>query len=229
MIIAKDVGKVYEEGNRALHDVNFMIENGEFVFLVGASGAGKSTLIKMFLREITPSEGEFIINDVNISKLTHRDIPYFRRGLGVVFQDFRLLEDKTVYENIEFAMIVVGASQRVRRKKIPEILSQVGLSGRAKAYPSQLSGGEKQRVAIARAIVNSPSVLIADEPTGNLDPETAWEIMALLEDINHKGTTVIVATHAKDIVDTMRKRVVAIENGTIVRDEEKGVYGYETE
>ena len=229
MIIAKDVGKVYEEGNRALHDVNFMVEKGEFVFLVGASGAGKSTLIKMFLREICPSEGEFIINDVNINKITQKEIPYFRRGLGVVFQDFRLLEDKTVYENIEFAMIVVGASKRARRKKIPVILSQVGLAGRAKAYPSQLSGGEKQRVAIARAIVNSPSVLIADEPTGNLDPETAWEIMDLLEEINHKGTTVIVATHAKDIVDTMKKRVIAIENGTIVRDEEKGVYGYETE
>lgn len=229
MIIAKDVGKVYEEGNRALHDVNFMVEKGEFVFLVGASGAGKSTLIKMFLREICPSEGEFIVNNVNISKITHREIPYFRRSLGVVFQDFRLLEDKTVYENIEFAMIVVGTPKRVRRKKIPNILSQVGLAGRAKAYPSQLSGGEKQRVAIARAIVNNPGVLIADEPTGNLDPETAWEIMALLEEINHKGTTVIVATHAKDIVDSMKKRVIAIENGTIVRDEEKGVYGYETE
>lgn len=227
MIIARNVGKRYEEGNEVLKNVNFTIEKGEFVFLVGASGAGKSTLIKMFLRETVPSEGEFIMNDVNIADLKHKDIPYFRRGLGVVFQDFRLLEDRTVYENIEFAMIIVGASKRLRRKKIPLILNQVGLSARAKAYPSQLSGGEKQRVAIARAIINNPSVLVADEPTGNLDPETAHEIMQLLDEINKKGTTVIVATHAKEIVDDMQKRVIAIENGSIVRDEEKGVYGYE--
>ena len=227
MIIARNVGKRYEEGNEVLKNVNFIIEKGEFVFLVGASGAGKSTLIKMFLRETVPSEGEFIMNDVNIADLKHKDIPYFRRGLGVVFQDFRLLEDRTVYENVEFAMIIVGASKRLRRKKIPLILNQVGLSARAKAYPSQLSGGEKQRVAIARAIINNPSVLVADEPTGNLDPETAHEIMQLLDEINKKGTTVIVATHAKEIVDDMQKRVIAIENGSIVRDEEKGVYGYE--
>lgn len=227
MIIARNVGKRYEEGNEVLKNVNFIIEKGEFVFLVGASGAGKSTLSKMFLRETVPSEGEFIMNDVNIADLKHKDIPYFRRGLGVVFQDFRLLEDRTVYENIEFAMIIVGASKRLRRKKIPLILNQVGLSARAKAYPSQLSGGEKQRVAIARAIINNPSVLVADEPTGNLDPETAHEIMQLLDEINKKGTTVIVATHAKEIVDDMQKRVIAIENGSIVRDEEKGVYGYE--
>lgn len=227
MIIARNVGKRYEEGNEVLKNVNFTIEKGEFVFLVGASGAGKSTLIKMFLRETVPSEGEFIMNDVNIADLKHKEIPYFRRGLGVVFQDFRLLEDRTVYENIEFAMIIVGASKRLRRKKIPMILNQVGLTARAKAYPSQLSGGEKQRVAIARAIVNNPSVLVADEPTGNLDPETANEIMQLLDEINKKGTTVIVATHAKEIVDDMQKRVIAIEKGSIVRDEEKGAYGYE--
>lgn len=227
MIIARNVGKRYEEGNEVLKNVNFIIEKGEFVFLVGASGAGKSTLIKMFLRETVPSEGEFIMNDVNIADLKHKDIPYFRRGLGVVFQDFRLLEDRTVYENVEFAMIIVGASKRLRRKKIPMILNQVGLTARAKAYPSQLSGGEKQRVAIARAIINNPSVLVADEPTGNLDPENAHEIMQLLDDINKNGTTVIVATHAKDIVDDMQKRVIAIEHGSIVRDEEKGVYGYE--
>ena len=229
MIIARNVGKRYEEGNEVLRNVNFVIEKGEFVFLVGASGAGKSTLIKMFLRETVPSEGEFIMNDVNIATLKHKEIPFFRRGLGVVFQDFRLLEDRTVYENIEFAMIIVGASKRLRRKKIPLILNQVGLSARAKAYPSQLSGGEKQRVAIARAIINNPSVLVADEPTGNLDPDTANEIMQLLDEINKKGTTVIVATHAKEIVDDMQKRVIAIENGTIVRDEEKGVYGYENQ
>ncbi len=227
MVIARNVAKTYDEGNKVLHDVNFIIDKGEFVFLVGASGAGKSTLIKMFLREIVPSCGEFIVNNKDISKMKHKEVPYFRRTLGVVFQDFRLLEDKTVKENIEFAMIVVGASKSLRRKKIPEILSLVGLTHRAKAYPKNLSGGEKQRVAIARAIVNNPSMLIADEPTGNLDPETAWEIMNLLEDINKKGTTVIVATHAKEIVDTMKKRVIAIENGTIVRDEEKGVYGYD--
>ena len=227
MIIARNVGKRYEEGNEVLKNVNFIIDKGEFVFLVGASGAGKSTLIKMFLRETVPSEGEFIMNDVNIANLKHKDIPFFRRGLGVVFQDFRLLEDRTVYENIEFAMIIVGASKRLRRKKIPIILNQVGLTARAKAYPSQLSGGEKQRVAIARAIINNPSILVADEPTGNLDPETAHEIMQLLDEINQKGTTVVVATHAKDIVDDMQKRVIAIENGTIVRDEEKGAYGYE--
>ncbi len=227
MVIARNVAKTYDEGNKVLYDVNFIIDKGEFVFLVGASGAGKSTLIKMFLREIIPSSGEFIVNNKDIAKMKHKDVPYFRRTLGVVFQDFRLLEDKTVKENIEFAMIVVGAPKSLRRKKIPEILSLVGLTHRAKAYPKNLSGGEKQRVAIARAIVNNPSMLIADEPTGNLDPETAWEIMHLLEDINKKGTTVIVATHAKEIVDTMKKRVIAIENGTIIRDEEKGVYGYD--
>lgn len=227
MVIARNVGKVYDAGNRALENVNFIIDKGEFVFLVGASGAGKSTLIKMFLREEVPTEGEFSIDGVDIAKLVRKEIPQFRRNLGVVFQDFRLLEDKTVYENVEFAMIVVGISKRVRRKRIPNVLNQVGLTHKARAYPSQLSGGEKQRVAIARAIINNPSVLIADEPTGNLDPETAWEIMNVLDEINKRGTTVVVATHAKEIVDTMKKRVIAIENGSIVRDEEKGVYGYE--
>lgn len=227
MVIARNVGKVYEEGNRVLHDVNFMIEKGEFVFLVGVSGAGKSTLIKMFLRETVPTEGQFVIDDVDVSQLKHKEIPMFRRNIGVVFQDFRLLEDKTVYENVEFAMIVVGTPKKTRRKRIPEILNQVGLSERAKAYPAQLSGGEKQRVAIARAIANNPKLLVADEPTGNLDPETANGIMAVLEDINKRGTTMIIATHAKDIVDKMQKRVIAIEDGSIVRDEEKGAYGYD--
>lgn len=228
MVLARNVGKIYKEGNRVLSNVNFMIEKGEFVFLVGASGAGKSTLIKMFLRETLPTEGEFFVNNTDINTIEGKDIPFFRRTLGVVFQDFRLLDDKTVYENVDFAMIVVGASRRLRRKRVPEILSLVGLVDRANAYPDQLSGGEKQRVAIARAIINNPVMLVADEPTGNLDPENAWEIMKVLDDINKRGTTVIVATHAKDIVDTMKKRVIAIENGTIVRDEEKGVYGYES-
>ncbi|MBQ2968436.1 MAG: cell division ATP-binding protein FtsE [Clostridia bacterium] len=229
MVIAKNVGKTFEDGIVALDNVTFLINNGEFVFLVGASGAGKTTLIKMFLREEVPTEGEFVINDKNIAQLKNRDIPYFRRTVGVVFQDFRLLPDKTVYENIEFAMLVVGVPRKIRRKRIPEVLNQVGLTARAKAYPDNLSGGEKQRVAIARAIVNRPPILIADEPTGNLDPENAWEIMNLLDDINKKGTTVIVATHAKEIVDTMQRRVIELVDGKLVRDEEKGVYGHENE
>ena len=229
MVIAKNVSKVYPDGNSALEDVTFLINNGEFVFLVGASGAGKTTLIKMFLREEIPSSGEFIINDKNTATLLPKEIPYFRRTIGVVFQDFRLLPDKTVYENVEFAMIAVGTPRKIRRKRVPEVLNQVGLTGRAKAYPDKLSGGEKQRVAIARAIVNRPPILIADEPTGNLDPENAWEIMNLQDDINKRGTTVIVATHAKDIVDTMQRRVIALVDGKLVRDEEKGVYGYECE
>lgn len=229
MVIAKNVGKTFEDGIVALDNVTFLINNGEFVFLVGASGAGKTTLIKMFLREEVPTEGEFVINEKNIAQLKNRDIPYFRRTVGVVFQDFRLLPDKTVYENIEFAMLVVGVPRKIRRKRIPEVLNQVGLTARAKAYPDNLSGGEKQRVAIARAIVNRPPILIADEPTGNLDPENAWEIMNLLDDINKKGTTVIVATHAKEIVDTMQRRVIELVDGKLVRDEEKGVYGHENE
>lgn len=229
MVIANNVGKTFEDGIVALENVTFMINNGEFVFLIGASGAGKTTLIKMFLREEVPTEGEFVINDRNIAELKKRDIPYFRRTVGVVFQDFRLLPDKTVYENIEFAMLVVGVPRKIRRKRIPEVLNQVGLTNRANAYPDNLSGGEKQRVAIARAIVNRPPILIADEPTGNLDPENAWEIMNLLDEINKKGTTVIVASHAKDIVDTMQRRVIELVDGKLVRDEEKGVYGYENE
>lgn len=227
IVCARNVGKAYDIGKPVLSNVNFLIEKGEFIFLVGASGAGKSTLIKMFLRETLPTEGEFIINGKDIKEIEEKDIPMFRRTLGVVFQDFRLLDDRTVYENVEFAMIIVGTPKRIRRKRVPEILHQVGLADRANAYPDQLSGGEKQRVAIARAIINNPVMLVADEPTGNLDPETAWEIMHILDDINKRGTTVVVATHAKEIVDTMKKRVIAIEHGNIVRDEEKGVYGYD--
>ncbi len=227
MVCARNVGKAYDKGRPVLNNVSFLIEKGEFVFLVGASGAGKSTLIKMFLRETLPTEGEFIVNGTDIKTIEEKEIPMFRRTLGIVFQDFRLLDDRTVYENVEFAMIIVGASRSQRRKRVPDVLNLVGLADRANAYPDQLSGGEKQRVAIARAIINNPVMLVADEPTGNLDPDNAWEIMHVLEEINKRGTTVIVATHAKEIVDTMKKRVIAIENGSIVRDEEKGVYGYD--
>jgi len=227
MIEFDSVSKVYNNNIYALSDVNLKIEKGEFVFLVGPSGAGKSTFIKMLLKEIEPTSGKIIVSDIDITKLKHKEIPYYRRKIGVVFQDYRLIPTLNVYENVAFAMRVVEAPQREIRKKVPVVLSLVGLSSKFKAYPHELSGGEQQRVSLARAIVNNPAILIADEPTGNLDPETAMEIMGTLNDINHAGTTVLMATHAKDIVDAMRKRVIAIEKGTIVRDEKKGAYGYE--
>ncbi len=227
MIIFSNVTKIYDNGANALDNISFYIERGEFVFVVGPSGAGKSTLIKLLMHEETATSGEVIINNINVGALKQSDIPYLRRNMGVVFQDFRLLPKKTVYENVSFAMEIVGASRREIRRQVPNILSMVGLSHKAKAYPSQLSGGEQQRVALARALVNNPSFLIADEPTGNLNPKTAMEIMDLLNEINKRGTTVIMATHAKDIVDQMKKRVIAIEDGVIVRDEARGVYGYE--
>ncbi len=227
MIIFSNVSKVYENGSTALNNISFFIERGEFVFIVGPSGAGKSTLIKLLMHEETPTSGDVIFNSVNVNALKQNQIPYLRRNMGVVFQDFRLLPKKTVYENVSFAMEIVGASRREIRRQVPNILSMVGLSHKAKAYPSQLSGGEQQRVALARALVNNPAFLIADEPTGNLNPKTAMEIVELLNEINKRGTTVIMATHAKDIVDQMKKRVIAIEDGVIVRDEARGVYGYE--
>lgn len=227
MIIFSNVSKTYENGANALDNVSFYIEQGEFVFIVGPSGAGKSTLIKLLMREESATSGEVIINDVNVNALKQNQIPYLRRSMGVVFQDFRLLPNKTVYENVSFAMEIIGASRREIRRQVPNVLSLVGLSHKAKSLPTQLSGGEQQRVALARAIVNNPSFLIADEPTGNLNPKTAQEIMELLNAINKRGTTVIMATHAKDIVDQMKKRVIAIEDGVIVRDEARGVYGYE--
>jgi cell division transport system ATP-binding protein len=227
MIEFKSVNKVYNNNIYALSDVNLKIERGEFVFLVGPSGAGKSTFIKMLLKEIEPTSGKIIVSDTDITTLKHKQIPFYRRKIGVVFQDYRLIPTLNVYENVAFAMRVVEAPQREIRKKVPVVLSLVGLSSKFKAYPHELSGGEQQRVSLARAIVNNPAILIADEPTGNLDPETAMEIMGTLNDINHAGTTVLMATHAKDIVDVMRKRVIAIEKGTIVRDEKKGAYGYE--
>lgn len=227
MIILSNVSKVYDNGSTALNNISFFIERGEFVFIVGPSGSGKSTLIKLLMHEEVATSGEVIIDSVCVNALTRSEIPYLRRSMGVVFQDFRLLPKKTVYENVSFAMEIVGASSREIRRQVPNVLSMVGLSHKAKMYPGQLSGGEQQRVALARALVNNPAFLIADEPTGNLNPKTAYEIMELLDEINKRGTTVIMATHAKDIVDTMKKRVIAIEDGVIVRDEARGVYGYE--
>ena len=227
MILLSNVSKTYPNGSTALDDVSFFIERGEFVFIVGPSGAGKSTLIKLLMHEETATSGQVIINNKDIGKLKRRQIPYLRRSMGVVFQDFRLLSNKTVYENVAFAMDIIGASRKEIRKQVPNVLSLVGLSHKAKSYPRELSGGEQQRVALARALVNNPAFLIADEPTGNLNPKVAMEIMELLDNINKRGTTIIMATHAKDIVDTMKKRVIAIEEGKIVRDETRGGYGYE--
>ncbi len=228
MIEFKNVSKVYTENNvEATKDVSFFIDKGEFVFLVGPSGAGKSTITELIIREELADSGKIVVNGFDVCNLKKKEIPYLRRSIGMVFQDFRLLPKKTVYENVAFAMQVIGASKRAIRKRVPVVLAMVGLSNKAKDRPDQLSGGEKQRVALARALANNPPVIIADEPTGNLDPDTAKEIMALLEEINQHGTTMIVATHAKDFVDGMKKRVLAIEDGVLVRDEEKGVYGYD--
>ncbi|AAM25156.1 MAG: Cell division ATP-binding protein FtsE [Caldanaerobacter subterraneus] len=226
MIKFINVSKKYDKGIIALSNINFEIESGEFVFIVGPSGAGKSTLIKLLLKEEEPTSGTIIVNKKDITKMKRKEIPYLRRSMGVVFQDFRLLPNKTVFENVAFAMEVVGAHPKEIRRKVPMVLSLVGLSDKADQYPQQLSGGEQQRVALARAIVNEPSILIADEPTGNLDPDTSWEIVKLMAEINKRGTTVVMATHAKDIVDAMKKRVIALEKGNIVRDEARGVYGY---
>lgn len=222
MIEFKNVSKVYDTGTEAVHNANFKIDKGEFVFLVGSSGSGKSTLIKLILKEEEPTRGNIIINGRDTTFLKPKKIPYLRRSMGVVFQDFRLLPDKTVYENVAFAMYIVKATPRHIKRQVPMVLSLVGLSAKAKMYPNELSGGEQQRVALARALVNNPSMIIADEPTGNLDPETAWEIMNLLNDINLRGTTVVMATHAKNIVDEMKKRVIHIDQGNIVRDEKGG-------
>lgn len=224
MIEFRNVTKVYSTGITAVDNTSLEIEKGEFVFIVGSSGCGKSTLMKMLMKEVEPTEGQIFVNGIDITKISKRRIPNLRRSMGIVFQDFRLLPDKTVYENVAYAMRVIEANPKVIKRQVPNVLSLVGLLEKADAYPDQLSGGEQQRVAVARAIVNKPSVLIADEPTGNLDPDTAWEIMSLLNDINRRGTTVVVATHAKDIVDKMQKRVIAIEKGNVYSDIKKGVY-----
>lgn len=225
MIEFKNVTKQFEDaGNIALSNASFTIDNGEFVFLVGSSGAGKTTITKLIMRETNVTEGEILLDGIDITKLPDKEIPYLRRKMGVVFQDFRLLEDRTVYENVEFAMRVVGAGSREIRKRVPEVLNEVGLNFKAKMYPRQLSGGEQQRVALARALANHPLILIADEPTGNLNPKTAMEIMEVFDEINRMGTTIIMATHAKDIVDVMKKRVIEVQDGNIIRDEVGGEY-----
>lgn len=225
MIEFVNVTKQYDDaGNIALENASFKIENGEFVFLVGSSGAGKTTITKLLMREVNATEGQVFLDGIDVTALPDKEIPYLRRKMGVVFQDFRLLEDRTVYENVEFAMRVVGAGKREIRKRVPEVLNEVGLNFKAKMYPRQLSGGEQQRVALARALANHPVILIADEPTGNLNPKTAMEIMEIFEEINRMGTTIIMATHAKDIVDIMKKRVIEIQDGKVVRDQVGGEY-----
>lgn len=220
----KAVLKRYASGTLALNKIDLHINKGEFAFIVGPSGSGKSTLLKLILKEEDATEGDIYVNGFNISTLKAKEVPYLRRSMGIVFQDFRLLSQKTVYENVEFAMHITEALPKEMRRRVPMALGLVGLSKKADAYPDELSGGEQQRVALARALVNNPSLLIADEPTGNLDPETSWEIMKLIEEINYRGTTVIVATHEKGIVDSMKKRVIAIEKGEIIRDQQKGQY-----
>ncbi|WP_211749564.1 cell division ATP-binding protein FtsE [Paenibacillus sp. Marseille-Q4541] len=227
MIELQDVWKTYPNGAHALQGVSVKIDRNEFVYIVGPSGAGKSTFMKLIYREEVPTKGQISVNGFNIGKLKHRKIPYVRRNIGVVFQDFRLLPKMTAFENVAFAMEVIEAPKKHIKKRVMEVLDLVGLKEKADREPAQLSGGEQQRIAIARAIVNNPSVIIADEPTGNLDPETSWGIMQLLDEINFRGTTIVMATHNRDIVNKMRKRVIAIEQGHIVRDELRGEYGYE--
>jgi len=224
MIKMEGVSKSYSTGAPALNCVSLHINKGEFVFIVGDSGSGKSTLIKLLLRELTPTTGQIAVNGCELNKLKRRKIPKFRRNIGVVFQDFRLLKDRNVYENVAFAQRVVEIPTRQIRKNVPAMLSLVGLAEKYKAKPKQLSGGEQQRVALARALVNNPPILLADEPTGNLDPRNSWEIMKLLEEINKRGTTVLVVTHNREIVNAMRKRVITVKKGMIVSDEEKGEY-----
>ncbi len=224
IIVLENVSKSYTAGIPALNGINLHINKGEFVFVVGDSGSGKSTLIKLLLRELVPTSGRIYVNGTDVVRLKRRKIPKFRRNLGVVFQDFRLLKDRNVYENVAFAQRIIQMPSREIRKNVPAMLSRVGLAGKYKAKPKQLSGGEQQRVALARALVNNPDILLADEPTGNLDPKNSWEIMNLLEKINNDGTTVLVVTHNREIVNAMQKRVITMKKGLIVSDEENGGY-----
>ena len=227
MIEMKDVVKKYDNGTTALRGVTVQIEPGEVAYIVGPSGAGKSTFIRLLYREVKHDKGSLKVADFDLDKIKKRDIPMLRRNVGVVFQDYKLLPKKTVYENIAYAMQVIGERRRNIKKRVMEVLDLVGLKHKVRSFPNELSGGEQQRIAIARAIVNNPKVLIADEPTGNLDPDNSWEIMNLLERINLQGTTVLMATHNSLIVNTLRHRVIAIENGRVVRDEAEGEYGYD--
>ncbi|PKM80480.1 MAG: cell division ATP-binding protein FtsE [Firmicutes bacterium HGW-Firmicutes-13] len=228
MVVFQNVFKVYPNGVEALKNINFCINKGEFVFVVGSSGAGKSTLIKLIFTELLPTKGRINVLGRDVSRLKKREIPYYRRNIGMVFQDFRLLNDRSIYDNIAFALRVIETPEREIKKKVLESLDLVGLKHKIKSKPVELSGGEQQRVSLARAIVNQPALIIADEPTGNLDPDTSTDIVNLLRIINLRGTTIIMATHAKEIVDRLRKRVIEIENGVITRDELKGVYRHET-
>ncbi len=227
MIEMKDVWKTYPNGVMAINGIDVSISKGEFVYVVGPSGAGKSTFIKLMYREEKPTKGTVVVNGYNLGQIKEKRIPMLRRSLGIVFQDFKLLPQLTVYENVAFALEVIEEPASTIKRKVMNVLDIVQLKNKARFYPHEISGGEQQRVAIARAIVNSPAVLIADEPTGNLDPDTSWGIMKVLEEINNRGTTIVMATHNKEIVNTIRKRVIAIEGGRIARDEARGVYGYE--
>ena len=224
MIELQNVTKEYSKGNAALNGVSVKIEQGEFVFVVGDSGSGKSTLIKLIMKELDPTEGTIVVNGKNLNKMKHRQIAKYRRGIGVVFQDFRLLKDRNIYENIAFALRVTETPTRIIKQKVPAALSLVGLAQKYKSFPKELSGGEQQRVVIARAIVNEPAILLADEPTGNLDPTNSWEIMSLLKEANERGTTVLVVTHNQEIVNEMNERVITMKQGVIVSDEKKGGY-----
>lgn len=227
MIVLDNVSMTYPGGNTALEDINIKIEKGEFVFIVGRSGSGKTTLIKLLLRELLPTKGTIMVDNKDLTKLKRREVPKIRRKIGVVFQNFRLLKDLTVYENVAFAQRVIEAPAHQIRRQVPSMLTMVGLADKYRAYPRQLSGGEQQRVAIARALVNEPPILIADEPTGNLDPENSVEIMKMLDEINKRGTTVVVVTHNQEIVNMMQKRVITLKKGKIISDEEKGGYTYD--
>lgn len=226
IINLENVSKTYSAGTRALQGVSLQIEKGEFVFVVGASGSGKSTLIKLLLKELEPSSGVITVNNQNLSRMKRRQIAKYRRNLGVVFQDFRLLKDRNIFENVAFAQMITGKSKDMIRRQVPAILGLMGLGDKMRFFPNELSGGEQQRVALARALVNKPSILLADEPTGNLDPKNSWEIMELLDQINKTGTTVVVVTHNREIVDEMQKRVVTLKQGLVVSDEQKGGYNY---
>ena len=227
MIEISNLTKIYEKNSRALKGIDISIADGEFVFITGRSGSGKSTLLRILLKEVEPSSGRVVVNDMDLGRMPRRFVPKYRRTLGVVFQDFRLLKDRTVYENVAFAQRVIGESGRTIRQSVPRMLKLVGLSSKYKSFPHQLSGGEQQRVAIARALINRPALLLADEPTGNLDPQNAREIMKLLEEINSRGTTVIVETHSRELVDMMKKRVITLDKGYVISDEREGGYRYE--